>query len=214
MEARIGVRFPIPSEQEGGSTAKEQTMENLSTFQREFLWELEIPRKQVTAIAEAVPEEAYDWRPAEDARTFSAVLVHIAAGNLMLLFRADVVSPEVMRLCGSLEGDGIAQWLALVRKSFDLERTVTRKEAVLELVKNSFDAVQEAIKRADPEQLERTRDLFGELTTYRRVFLRILAHADEHMGQAIAYARTMGFHAPWPDPLKSMEEMVANTAAG
>jgi len=188
-------------------------MENLSTFQREYLWELEIPRQQVTAIGQVVPEEAYDWRPAEDARTFSAVLVHIAAGNLMLLFRADVVSPEVMRLCGSVEGEGMAQWLALVQKSFELEQSVTGKVAVLELVKSSFDAVREAVMHADPEQLERIRDLFGELTTYRRVFLRILAHADEHMGQAIAYARAMGFHAPWPDPVKRMEEMVTQAAA-
>ena len=107
----------------------------------------------------------------------------------------------------------MAQWLALVRKSFELEQSVTGKVAVLELVKSSFDAVREAVMHADPEQLERIRDLFGELTTYRRVFLRILAHADEHMGQAIAYARAMGFHAPWPDPVKRMEEMVTQAAA-
>lgn len=187
-------------------------MGNLSTFQREYLWELEIPRKQVMAIAEAVPEEAYDWRPAEDARTFSAVLVHIAAGNLMLLHRAEVVSPEVMRLCGAIEGEGMAQWLAMVRKSFQLEKTLTCKEAVLDLVSRSFEAVREAMVAADPRQLETSRELFGEVTTYRRVYLRILAHADEHMGQAIAYARAMGFQAPWPDPVRQMEQMVEPAA--
>src|SRR5271165_858969 len=188
-------------------------MDNLSTFQREYLWELEIPHQQAIAIAEAIPEEAYDWRPAEDTRTFSAVLVHIAAGNLMLLYRADVCAPEVMRLCGSLSGEGKALWLAMVRKSFAMEQTITAKKAVLDLLRNSFAAVKAAISSTKPEDLEMTRELFGETTTYRRVYLRILAHANEHMGQAIAYARTMGFRVPWPDPVKMMEEMVAKSAA-
>lgn len=187
-------------------------MEPLSTFQREYLWELEVPRKQVANLAEAVPEEAYDWRPAEDARSFSAVLVHIAAGNLMLLHRADVRSKDVMDLCGSVPGEGMALWLAMVRKSFGLERTLTDKAEVVDLLKRSFDAVREAVTTISDEELCRTRDLYGETTTYRRIFLRILAHADEHMGQAVAYARVMGFKVPWPDPVKMMEEMVKATA--
>lgn len=188
-------------------------MEKLSTFQREYLWELEIPRKQVIELAEAIPEEAYDWRPAEDARTFAAVLVHIAAGNLMLLHRADVCSPEVLKFCGSLSDEDAEQWLRLVRKSVGMERTVTSKEAVLKLLRCSFDAVKTAVSSMKPEELETSRVLREEVTTYRRVFLRILAHADEHMGQAIAYAQVMGFRVPWPDAVKMMEEKLATVAA-
>ena len=39
----------------------------------------------------------------------------------------------------------------------------------------------------------------GEQTTVRRVYLRLLAHADEHMGQMIAYLRFNGIAPPWPD---------------
>lgn len=186
-----------------------ESMHDLSTFQSEYLWELEIPRKQVTAVAEAIPENTYGWRPAEDARTFSAVLVHIAAGNLMLLYRADVFAPPVMELCGGIEGDGPPQWLEVVHRSFQLERTLTRKSEILDLLKRSFDAVVEAFTATNEEELGRTRDFFGQVVTPRRIYLRVLAHADEHMGQAIAYARAMGFHVPWPDPVKTMEEMVA-----
>jgi len=185
----------------------------LSMFQREYLWELDIPHKQVVAIAETIPEEAYDWRPAEDARTFSAVLVHIAAGNLMLLYRANVFTPPVMELCGGIEGDGPPQWLELVHKSFRMEQTVTRKPAVLELLERSFAAVIEAFTSTNDDELGRTRDFFGQVITPRRLYFRILAHAHEHMGQAIAYARAMGFHVPWPDPVKRMEEMVAKAGS-
>ena len=184
-------------------------MQNLSTFQREYLWELEIPRKQVIELAEAIPEEAYDWRPAEDARTVAAVLVHIAAGNLLLLCRAGVELPAVVRLRGPVQGTGTERWLEMVRKSIALERCITSKQEVLELLRRSFDAVREALTATNPKQLGLARELFGEVTTYRRIYLRILAHADEHMGQAIGYARTMGFRVPWPDPIRMMEEMAA-----
>ncbi len=179
-------------------------MDDLSTFQREYLWELEIPSKQVLELAEAVPEEAYDWRPAEDARSFAAVLVHIAAGNLMLLYRADVHSAEVTRLCGSLATESPEQWLKLVRKSVGMEKTITSKDAVLDLLRSSFDAVKAAVRSMNPEELEKPREVWNEVTTYRRVYMRILAHADEHMGQAIAYVRVMGFRVPWPDPIRMM----------
>lgn len=31
----------------------------------------------------------------------------------------------------------------------------------------------------------------------------------EHMGQAIAYVRSMGMKAPWPYPLKNLDRIVA-----
>jgi uncharacterized damage-inducible protein DinB len=186
---------------------------HLSQFHREYLRELEIAHKQLIALAEAVPEEAYNWRPAADARTFSAVLVHVAAGNLMLLYRADVYSPAVMELCGAVEGEGLQQWVGMVRQGFHLERTVTAKPDVMDLLKRSFDEVREAFAAASDEEICQLRDMAGEPSTFRRLYLRILAHANEHMGQAVAYARAMGFHAPWPDPVNLLERMAAEAAS-
>jgi hypothetical protein len=131
----------------------------------------------------------------------------------MLLYRAEVYSPAVMKLCGSVAGEDPEQWLRLVRKSVGMEKTITSKQAVLDLLRGSFDAVKAAVCSMKPEEMEMTRELPNETTTYRRVYLRILAHADEHMGQAIAYSRVMGFRVPWPDPIKLMEEMVARATA-
>lgn len=190
-----------------------ESEKHLSAFQHEYLWELELARKQLLRLAEAVPAEGYGWKPAEDTRTFSAVLVHVAAGNLMLLYRADSVMPAVMEFCGSIEGEGVAQWLEMVRKSLETEKTVTGKAAVVDLLARSMEAVRESFATTAEEELEQVRDFSGEATTMRRIYLRILAHMDEHMGQAIAYARGMGIRAPWPDPVKQLEEMVARAKA-
>lgn len=183
----------------------------LSTFQREYLQELEIPRRQVMALAEAVPEEAYGWRPAEDARSFSAVLVHIANGNLMLVHRAHVHPPAEVEMDGAPgDEEGMVEWLEQVQRNLALEKLITGKKAVMTHLKRSFEEVIAAFSATTEQELERPRDLFTQRTTCRRIYLRILAHGHEHMGQAIAYTRAMGFPAPWPDPVKLMEEIVAS----
>jgi hypothetical protein len=182
-------------------------------FKREYLWELSIPRVQLKALAEAVPEEKFGWRPVEDARAFSAVLVHIAAGNFILLCRAGVSTPETAEMYGAIESDSPAQWAALIRRNLELERTVTGKAAVIALIERSFATVERCFGAATEEELGKAANFFGEQTTQRRLYLRMLAHSHEHMGQAIAYVRSMGMKAPWPDPLKNLERIVEGKGA-
>jgi len=181
----------------------------LTAFQREYLWELSIPQVQLLALAEAIPEEAYAWRPAQDSRTFSQVLVHIGAGMMMLLYRAEVYTPEVMQFCGPLEGEGLPLWVEMVHRSLTKEMSLTKKSNVIALLKDGFAVVEREFAGTSDDKLSEKRDFGGETTTARRIYLRILAHTHEHMGQAVAYARQMGFHVPWPDPIKEMERMAA-----
>ena len=185
---------------------------NLTSFQKEYLWELSIPRVQLLALAEAIPEDVFGWRPAQDARTFSEALVHIAAGMMMLLYRAEAYSQEVMEFCGPLEGEGMPLWVEMVHRSLAKEKSITRKADVIALLKRAFAVVEREFSASTEELLDACRDFGGEVTTARRIYLRVLAHTHEHMGQVIAYAREMGFHVPWPDPIKEMERMVATEA--
>jgi hypothetical protein len=161
-------------------------------FPGEYLWELDIAKSQLLALAAAVPDTLYGWSPAEGARTFSAVLVHIAAVNLALLGLIDQPVSE----------DQLARIREGVRENLAMERTVTDKAQVGDLLCRSFgDLAQRFAATAD---LDKPGVFFGERTTARRVYLRALAHAHEHMGQAIAYARCNGIRVPWPDPVKQL----------
>jgi len=73
------------------------------------------------------------------------------------------------------------------------------KDAVVGLLKRSFHAVSQSFARASDGELNRRLNFFGEDTTVRRVYLRLLAHTDEHMGQMIAYLRFNSIAPPWPD---------------
>jgi hypothetical protein len=182
----------------------------LPGFHGEYLWELDVPRIQLLALAAAAPEEMYGWRPADRARTFSAVLVHIAAGNIALLYLAGRPVPEGVDLYGHLEGEEFAKLAAMIRMNVSLERTLTNKQGVIDLLTRSFDAVQQTFKASSAETLEAAGHFFGEPTTVRRVYLRILAHTHEHMGQAIAYAKSYGLKIPWPDPLENLDRVIAD----
>jgi uncharacterized damage-inducible protein DinB len=166
-------------------------------FKGEYLWELEIPERQITALAEAIPADKYSWRPAGRARSVSEVLVHIAVGNFLLL---DVVGvPLPADLYGQIEGEGYQRMLAVIRKNDGFERAITAKADVVQLLTRSVAAVKGSFTGTSDEELARPGQFFGEETTPRRVYLRMLVHMNEHMGQMVAYTRSMGNPAPWPD---------------
>lgn len=182
-------------------------------FRREVLTEIQFAEKQLMALAAAVPAEDYGWSPSEGARSFAAVLVHVAASNLLLLDRTGAKSPDVTDLYGEIEGYPPLRLARMVRKNMELETAIVAKAAVVDLLARSFAAVKLCWTTASEEELWATGNFLDELETVRRIYLRILAHSHEHMGQAIAYARTMGYRVPWPDSLKKLEEIEAALAA-
>jgi hypothetical protein len=168
-------------------------------FWGEYLWELDVPQTQLLALAAAVPPELCGWRPAGGARSFSEILVHVAAGNFALLRLTGLRGPGGTDLYGSPQGDEFAQFAAMIRKNVSLEKAVTEKQDVIDLLKRSFEAIRASVTASNVADLERTGRFFGEPTTVRRVYLRMLAHSHEHMGQAIAYVRFNGIKLPWPE---------------
>ena len=173
------------------------TATRIPGFKGEYLWEFEFPERQITALAEAIPADKYSWHPADRARSVSEVLVHIAVGNFMLL---DVVGvPLPADLYGHIEGDGYSRMIAIIRKNDGFEKAITSKPEVVQLLARSLAAVKESFTNTSDEDLAKPGPVFGEQSTARRVYLRLLVHMNEHMGQLVAYTRSMGNPAPWPD---------------
>jgi uncharacterized damage-inducible protein DinB len=166
-------------------------------FRGEFLWELEIAERQIVAIAECIPAERYDWRPVAQARSFSEVFVHVATGNFMLLDIIGVAAP--VDLYAQVPADGDERLRGLIRRNDELAASMREKDAVVGLLKRSLQAVAQSFEKASDGELNRRLNFFGEETTVRRVYLRLLAHTDEHMGQMVAYLRFSEIAPPWPD---------------
>lgn len=171
--------------------------ERISGFRGEFLWEWDIAERQLLQLAEVFPSDIYAWRPDATARAISEVFVHVACGTFMLLEAAGSPAPADLYADGPAEAH--RRLWALVRRNDELERELKEKDQVVALLRRALSAARETITRLDDAALEQAVGFFGETTTLRRVYLRLLAHTHEHMGQLIGYTRALGRPAPWKD---------------
>jgi uncharacterized damage-inducible protein DinB len=135
--------------------------------------------RQLIALAEATPPQKFAWRPAPGVRSIGEVYMHIVITNFYLLSVTGAREPDV---------------------SLSLEKTVTQKAEVIDWLKRSLDAVAAARAHLKPGDLERKVSIYGKTVTVDGMYLRIIVHANEHMGQSIAYARMNGIVPPWSKP--------------
>ncbi|MFZ0770425.1 MAG: DinB family protein [Candidatus Sulfotelmatobacter sp.] len=133
--------------------------------------------QQLIALAEATPAEKFAWRPAPGVRSTNEVYMHIALANFYLL---SVTGPKMP---------------ADLKE--EMEKTVTSKPEVIGWLKRSLDAVKVAHLAVKPSDLERKVHIYDRDATVDGMYLRIIVHANEHMGQLIAYARMTGVVPPW-----------------
>jgi uncharacterized damage-inducible protein DinB len=133
--------------------------------------------EQLIALAEATPAEKFAWRPAAGVRSTSEVYMHIVTANFYLL---SITGPKMPA--------GLKD---------DAEKTVTSKAEVIDWLRRSLDAVKEAHLAVKPADLERKVHIYDRDATVDGMYLRIIVHANEHMGQLIAYARMTGVVPPW-----------------
>lgn len=139
---------------------------------------------KVLALANAVPEDKWDWRPSAGARSFREVFLHIAYGNrLMTDLAAKVPEKDVLN--------------ARIEKQMKDEKEALPRTRVVEMLTASFDYARKAIEPLRAGQLGAETAFFGAATTRRGVYIRLDTHVSEHLGQLIAYARMAGVTPPW-----------------
>jgi uncharacterized damage-inducible protein DinB len=133
--------------------------------------------QQLVALAEATPADKFAWRPAPGVRSTSEVYMHIVMANFWLLSVTGPKMPADLK-----EG---------------MEKSVTSKADVIAWLKRSLDAVKQAHLAETPQHLALKVDVEGRHATVDGMYLRIIVHDNEHMGQLIAYARMTGIIPPW-----------------
>ncbi|HXU12421.1 MAG TPA: DinB family protein [Candidatus Binatia bacterium] len=145
--------------------------------------------KQLVDLAEATPADKFSWRPTDKVRKVSEVYMHIVGAN-------DVIPV----LLGAAPPKGVT----MPEKPFDLfaklEAEVTAKDEVIARLRESFDYAIAAVKGMSQEDLDAESQAFGFPASKRAYVLILMSHAHEHLGQSIAYARSVGVVPPWNAP--------------
>ncbi len=148
-----------------------------SGFRADFLADWDDMAKKAVSLAEAMPAEKFSWHP-QGARAVSEIYMHIASGNF-----------GFMRLLGFEPPPGIDPRA--------LEKSVTEKAKVVEVLKQSFEHVRQAVLKTSDADLDKSVKFFGQPSTIRNVLYVVGTHQHEHFGLAIAYARVNAVVPPW-----------------
>ena len=141
-------------------------------------------RSKLEGLAEAMPEETYDWRPGDGVRSVGEVFIHVAADNYLL--------PAILGVEAPAE-TGITTEYATVQ-AYEAQ-TLTKAEIVANLTA-SFDHLEAAVAQTRGD-LDRTATAFGTEFTAGGLWTMAVTHLHEHLGQSIAYARSNGVVPPW-----------------
>ncbi len=141
--------------------------------------DLEVMREKFIGLAEAFPQDKYEWRPMDGVRSVAEVLTLIAAEGYGFAPTA-------------LGGDA-----GMDRDSSQGLRSLTDKAEIIDHLTKGFAFAKMEIESIDPATLVGSRTVFRQERTTPEIVLFVAGDMHEHLGQLIAYARTNQIVPPW-----------------
>ena len=129
-------------------------------------------------LAKATPQSAMDYRPMEGVRSMSELFLHVATAN--------------MGLTGAI---GTPPPAGFDRQGF--EQSTTDKDKIVAELEKSFAHLKKAVEGLPEGGEDNAAKIFGRDSTLRGATWTLLEHLSEHLGQAIAYARSNDIVPPW-----------------
>jgi uncharacterized damage-inducible protein DinB len=144
-------------------------------FGMAWMPEFNATTRELVSLAEATPPEKFAWRPAPGVRSISEVYVHIAVAHMFFLTQSGVKAD-------------------MSKVTRDAEKKIIAKADVIAFLKESIAAVEENYPKMD---LKKKVKFIDAETTVEGIMIHLISHTNEHLGQAIAYARMNGIVPPW-----------------
>jgi uncharacterized damage-inducible protein DinB len=164
----------------------------LTGFRADYLGQVEFVKGRLVSLEQAMPQDKFNWRPAEGVRSVAEVYLHTVGANYYLIGQA---------------GHEVPKDLADKLNPQDWDKMSTNKDEIAKTMERAFADLTATAKKVTEEDLEKTVKVFGGIEMSMRNFMiSILNHHHEHLGQSIAYARMNGVVPPWSQKAKDKEE--------
>jgi uncharacterized damage-inducible protein DinB len=152
-----------------------------SQLRGQYLSDLDSVHVKVMALAAAIPDDKYAWRPAPGVRSVSEVLMHLAGEWYFYCPR-------------SVGADAPADFGVPREKLAALEKITAKSEVDAELRK-SWTHCAARVAAVDPATLTSKYKPWG--VTLGEAAFGMSGDQHEHLGQLVAYARSIGVKPPW-----------------
>lgn len=140
-------------------------MSQETTIKEAFLEKWNNSKDYLVGMAEAMPEEHYDFKPTERQMSFKEQLVHMK-GNMDWLSTTYFTETEFKRENSEIPAS---------------------KAEVIALVSLAFDTTSEIIKNTSEEKLNETVEFFAGPKSKLQILNLLQDHVTHHRGQLIVY---------------------------
>jgi uncharacterized damage-inducible protein DinB len=142
------------------------------------LLDLERVNKRFLDLLNAVPADKMTWRPSADARSFAEVFLHVAGERYGILSLMGAERPADFK-----------------GKTF--EKSTTDKAQIAAELNRTWEFTQKTINGMSNADFAKLLPKLGPQANEGDVIYILVADAHEHLGQAVAYARTNSIVPPW-----------------
>ncbi len=147
-----------------------------------YLADMDTVHAKIMALANAIPADKYAWRPAQGVRSVSEVLMHVASEWLYY-------GPQSVGAKPPADFGPPRQTLPKLEKDF------TQKAQVLEQLAKGWAYYVAQMKAVDASKLTGRYPPWN--STLAEAAFGMTGDQHEHLGQLIAYARSVGVQPPW-----------------
>jgi uncharacterized damage-inducible protein DinB len=154
-------------------------------FQNDLLGVVGYAEKHIIELADAIPQNKYDWRPEPGVRSVAEAFMHIAFGNYGLTAAATGAKPPAD---SGFDGN-MQKW----------DKKTTDKAEIKKILEKSFAWSRDTVKGFPDADLDKKVNFFGMQMSARAVLIALAGHVNEHLGQEVAYARSNKITPPWSE---------------
>jgi hypothetical protein len=151
----------------------------------DYLQDVSAVADKLVGLADAMPEDTWDWRPMEGVRSVAEVYRHVISDNYLMPAMVGTPAPE---------STGITEDY---RTAVAYEGRAMSKDETVAALRASFEHLQKALAATTEADLDKSVQVFGSESTMRALWLMAITHVHEHLGQSIAYARSNRVTPPW-----------------
>jgi uncharacterized damage-inducible protein DinB len=134
---------------------------------------------KIEELAAAIPDGKFTWKPSKDVRSAGQVFLHVVQANYMI--------PAFYGVQSTMSKDDLMK----------LDSQTMEPAKIRQMLKDSYVWAEKSIMDTPDSDLETQVEFFGMKMTKRAAMLLLTSHSHEHLGQAIAYARSNNITPPW-----------------
>jgi uncharacterized damage-inducible protein DinB len=163
--------FAAPLSAQDSNPGKQAYIDDLTAVEGKYV-----------ALAEAMPDSLYTWRPGEGVRSVGEVFTHVAFANYLF---------------GQILGTPMPAEVTAKYPNPQAMDAVKNKQEIIAMLRASFAHGRDVVTAITDAQFNSQVKMFGRDTPFRYALLAFVTHNHEHLGQSIAYARSNSVTPPW-----------------